>query len=654
MAVVSYPGVYMEEVSSGVRPIAAASTSVAAFIGEAEKGAIGEAVRVFNFTEYQNEYGGFQNYSFLSHAVYQYFNNGGSQCYVVRVAGEGSEAASITLKDRLANVSSRQPTLEITARSPGAWGNKLAVSVSESPRNPGNEFNLDLYREDEDDDGGTKYVHLEGFEGLSMMPEAPTFVGKVMAASRYVVVKVLADTNVEVGTSVGREAPAVPLEAPRTWLRVSIDDDGYQDVDLAAPNADASVPDLTTPDGIATEITKKVSALLPQHGPETTDPAAFSGFTCSTDSDDRLELSSGVASVSASVRVGRIADPDKDASAQLRLGVAHGGVESSGISVRRPVANAADSYYLVGDNGPAPNEVASVTPGSDGEPVKDDPPFIAALAALDAVQDVSLVAVPGIGSVNVVNAGISYCAGRPLSDCFFVGDVPQIDDTVSEAQGFQDAITPKNSYGAVYMPWVRMVDPTGKSPEPILVPPSGFVAGVYARTDAQRGVWKAPAGTAATLNGAVGLAADLTDPQQGVLNDVNVNVIRRFGAAGIVTWGARTIHSDAEWKYVPVRRMAILLRVSIYNGIQWAVFEPNDEGLWSQLRLNVGAFMSNLFRQGAFQGASADEAYFVKCDGETTTQDDINRGIVNLLVGFAPLKPAEFIVVKISQKAGQS
>jgi phage tail sheath protein FI len=199
-----------------------------------------------------------------------------------------------------------------------------------------------------------------------------------------------------------------------------------------------------------------------------------------------------------------------------------------------------------------------------------------------------------------------------------------------------------------------MLDPTGQSASPILVPPSGYVAGLFAKTDAQRGVWKAPAGTAVALGGAVGLAVNFTDVQQGNLNPLNINVLRQFAAAGTVLWGARTITSDAEWQYIPVRRTAIMLRVSIYNGIQWAVFEPNDEPLWSQLRLNIGSFMMTLFRQGAFQGSTPSKAFFIKCDAETTTQADIDLGIVNILVGFAPLKPAEFIVVKISQKAGQA
>jgi phage tail sheath protein FI len=262
--------------------------------------------------------------------------------------------------------------------------------------------------------------------------------------------------------------------------------------------------------------------------------------------------------------------------------------------------------------------------------------------------------VRGIGSAALVGAGMNYCANRSLSDCFFIGDMSQTDDTVEEAKNFRNAITPKNSYGAIYAPWVQMLDPTGRSSTPILAPPSGFVAGLYAKTDGQRGVWKAAAGTSAALGGGVGLAVNLTDTQQGNLNPLNVNIIRQFAGSGIVLWGARTVTSDAAWNYIPVRRMAIFLRVSIYRGIQWAVFEPNDEDLWSSLRLNIGSFMMTLFRQGAFQGATPAQAFFVKCDNETTTQADIDAGIVNVLVGFAPLRPAEFVVVKISQKVGQT
>jgi phage tail sheath protein FI len=176
-----------------------------------------------------------------------------------------------------------------------------------------------------------------------------------------------------------------------------------------------------------------------------------------------------------------------------------------------------------------------------------------------------------------------------------------------------------------------------------------------ARTDSQRGVWKAPAGTEADIRGIVGLEVKLTDAQNGVLNKIAVNCMREF-STGIVNWGARTLNGSddvgSEWKYVPIRRLALFLEESLFRGTKWVVFEPNDEPLWATIRLNLNAFMMSLFRQGAFQGSTPDKAFFVKCDGETTTQNDRNLGIVNIEVGFAPLKPAEFVIIKIQQIAG--
>jgi phage tail sheath protein FI len=187
--------------------------------------------------------------------------------------------------------------------------------------------------------------------------------------------------------------------------------------------------------------------------------------------------------------------------------------------------------------------------------------------------------------------------------------------------------------------------------------PGGAVAGVYARTDVQRGVWKAPAGLDASLSGVPELSVKLTDAENGRLNPLGLNCLRTFPGSGRVVWGARTMlgsdQSFSDWKYVPVRRLALFLEESLYRGTKWVVFEPNDEPLWAQIRLNVGAFMHNLFRQGAFQGKSPQEAYFVKCDKNTTIQNDVNLGIVNVHVGFAPLKPAEFVILKIQQMAGQ-
>jgi phage tail sheath protein FI len=210
---------------------------------------------------------------------------------------------------------------------------------------------------------------------------------------------------------------------------------------------------------------------------------------------------------------------------------------------------------------------------------------------------------------------------------------------------------------AVYFPRIREADPL-RDLQIGTFAPSGAIAGVIARTDATRGVWKAPAGLDATLAGVVELAIPLTDLEIGRLNPLGVNCLRNSPGAGNTVWGARTrAGSDrlaSEWKYLPVRRTALFLEESLYRGTQWVVFEPNDAPLWAQIRLNVGAFMNNLFRQGAFAGTTPREAFFVKCDAETTTQDDVNLGIVNIVVGFAPLKPAEFVVIRLQQMAGQT
>jgi phage tail sheath protein FI len=208
---------------------------------------------------------------------------------------------------------------------------------------------------------------------------------------------------------------------------------------------------------------------------------------------------------------------------------------------------------------------------------------------------------------------------------------------------------------AIYWPHIEVGDPVGAGANATLVlPPSAVVAGLFARTDARRGVWKAPAGTEATIGGITRIDWELLDKHQDDLNPQGINCVRLIPGAGAVIWGTRTLRPSSEWRYVPVRRTAMFLRKSIHNGIQWAVFEPNDEDLWTSLRATIGAFMETQFRNGAFAGTSAREAYFVKVDSGTTTEIDQAAGIVNVLVGFAPLRPAEFVVVKLSQKTASA
>jgi phage tail sheath protein FI len=235
-------------------------------------------------------------------------------------------------------------------------------------------------------------------------------------------------------------------------------------------------------------------------------------------------------------------------------------------------------------------------------------------------------------------------------------DANDITSNVNKKLTDLNLVGPAARNAALYFPRVIQADPSHDGRQDTFVP-CGIVAGVMARTDTTRGVWKAPAGLDAAALGVQDLKVNLSDLENGMLNPLGINCLRTFPVAGRVVWGARTLRGADqladEYKYVPVRRTALYIEESLYRGLKWVVFEPNDEPLWAQIRLNVGAFMHDLFRQHAFQGMTPREAYFVKCDKETTTQNDIDHGIVNILVGFAPLKPAEFVVIKLQQMAGQ-
>jgi len=620
-----HPGVYIEEVPSGVRPIEGVSTSTAAFIGKAEKGSLDQALLVTSFIEFQTNCGTFLNDSFLAHAALQFFNNGGKRLYVVRVAKDAA-TADVSIADRKG---APAKTITLSANSPGAWGNELDIDIADGTQDSGNEFKITVKL-----DGTVLEVH----DNLDMNPDATNFVENVITANSKVIKAAVDPTNdsTDKGTSVSGASPATTLPAGNRKIMVNLNGDGPQAITLADP--------CTTGAEIATAIQNAVRALVPRRG--TTPTAAFSAFTAGF-AAGVYTLTSGAGGKRSSVQVTNAASGN--AATLLKLGRSNGGTEQSGAAVLRP---AVGTGYHIGDAAVAGN-VVSATLGSDGTtPQEID--YQNGFALLDVRRDVNIVAVPGIGSKTMVDFGGNYCRNR--QDCFFVGDMGVADDTKEEAQAFVNGLTVKGSYAAVYFPWLKAIDPTGVSPDPILLPPSGYVAGIYARIDARRGVWKAPAGTEANIGGAVGLTKEITDAEQDTLNPIGVNVIRIFPSSGIVVWGARTVatQADPEYRYVPVRRTAIFIEQSIYNGIQWAVFEPNDDDLWASLRLNIGAFMMTLFRAGAFQGTTPSQAFFVKCDNQTTTQADIDAGVVNVLVGFAPLKPAEFVVIKISQKAGDS
>jgi uncharacterized protein len=276
------------------------------------------------------------------------------------------------------------------------------------------------------------------------------------------------------------------------------------------------------------------------------------------------------------------------------------------------------------------------------------------IEALDGV-DFNLLCIPGISAPAIVNAAGVYCAKRRA---FFIVDAPSGKNKPDEIAAFVAAPELiKTDSAAIYYPWLEIADPLDNGTLRA-VAPSGSIAGLYARTDSARGVWTAPTGTEGPLAGVEGTTYLLTNKENGALNPRAINCIRVFPVYGVLAWGARTLRGDdqlaSESKYVPVRRLALFIESSVSQGLQWVAVEPNGEALWSEIRLAVGAFMQNLFRQGALRGSTPDEAYFVSCDHSTTTHDDINAGIVNVLIGFAPVMPAEFVIVTIQQIAGQT
>jgi hypothetical protein len=290
--------------------------------------------------------------------------------------------------------------------------------------------------------------------------------------------------------------------------------------------------------------------------------------------------------------------------------------------------------------------------------------------ALESVDIFNLLCIPEAtramaGNPSVLDPTVDpnaiYSVALALCDlkrAMLLIDCPPNVNTVSAAVDWKTSgLTVSDPNGAAFFPRLRLPDPLNNYALRTFAP-CGVVAGLYARTDTSRGVWKAPAGIDATLTGVQQLVYKLTDAEQGVLNPLGLNCFRNFPVYGSVLWGARTlVGADADasqWKYVPVRRVALFLESSLWQGTQWVVFEPNDEPLWSAIRLNIGAFMQNLFIQGYFQGTTPAQAYFVKCDSETTTQTDIDNGVVNIVVGFAPLEPAEFVVIQIQQMSGQT
>ena len=506
------PGVYVEEVGAGTRPIEGVGTAVAAFVGLAEKGPANEPTLVSNWTQFTEKFGDFVEGSYLAHSVYGYFLNGGGNCFVVRIGANGSNGAGANGSKRAKELTGPAEA-QLAGYRVHAIGRpsqkQISVEISEaggeSP--PEDEFKLVVKV-----DGKA----AETYNNVTTKPGDKNVVTKVKAASKLI--------NLEETTS--GSALAKP-------------DMGT--VDLEPPEAEPEPPS-----------TEELGA-----GDYVGDAADRTGF-------------SGLEAVD---EVTMVAVPDLMAA-----------YEQSAID-------------------------------------------------LETVQAVQL-------------AMIAHC--ELMGDRVAILDPPpnlspqQVKDWRVNSAGYD------SKFATLYYPWAKVFDPASGTNK--FVPPSGYMAGVWARSDDTRGVHKAPANE--VVRGAIALQTQITKAEHDLLNPVGINCVRSFPGRGVRVWGARTLSSDAEWRYLNVRRLFNYLEESILLGTQWVVFEPNDPALWARIRRTISSFLINEWRKGALFGLTADEAFFVKCDSETNPAEGIDAGQVICQIGVAPVKPAEFVIFQLSQFSG--
>jgi Bacteriophage tail sheath protein len=670
----TYPGVYIEEIPSGVHPIRGVATSIAAFVDFFRRGPMNEAVQLFSFADFTRVFGGLDSRSEASYGIQQFFLNGGNECWAVRVASAATDNAPTAAEVTAQWGDLDSDALTFTAKSAGEWGNRGRARIDHGTSDPANLFNLTLF-EVEPRDGRIVVVGQEDFKELSMAPTHSRFVESVVNAGSMFVNVTAHDAAPPAGNDPrpahlpaqsGTVADADFEEAAGSGALTTHAKLTYNEAGFTFDEADVDLGPgpIGTVDEAASRLEAGLRAALPSN-------PAWSGATVRA-VGQRLQVLPGTArpatvasfadadsdtTTSAALHLDSKPDPDAGSAADPPPDPAYANVTAYALGATTSVQKQGTGE--AGQDGVAPDATALMGSAAVSPPT--------GIFALDKVDLFNVLCLPRIGRRDgpdafpeaqvgtVLSAAENYCESRRA---FFVLDTPSNVTNVLQFKqwltGTLDAARHRNA--AVYFPRIVSPDPLDDF-RPRSFGASGSIAGLYGRTDAARGVWKAPAGTEATIRNVQRLEYKLTDAENGVLNPLGINCLRTFDVYGHVCWGARTlVGSDqqaSEWKYVPVRRFALFLEESLFRGTKWVVFEPNDEPLWAQIRLNVGAFMHDLFRKGAFQGQTPREAYLVKCDAETTTQTDIDNGVVNILVGFAPLKPAEFVIVQIQQLAGQ-
>lgn len=573
------PGVYVEEYDSGAVPMQGVSTSTAGFIGLAQRGpVVGKPQLVTSFADYKRAFGGYLSEAkfgearFLPYAVEQFFINGGSRAYIMRVAAEGAAAAKATAG-----------VLQIEAANPGEWGNKIRVTVEASSKAKTQVIAVN----------GAD-LKLKNADGFNQGDVVELFDGKAKA---YATIVSSLDNIVTLDApctlNVADEKIGTPkyIKTCELTLTVKLDDvvETYANVSLCPEAGNFVSARARKSDLVTIAVTEAKAPAAPKEGKDEKAPApAKAGVT-------PIELVGGAAVIALA-----------------------GGSDGK-------VANVSPNVYMGQDNGPGKRS---------------------GLAAFLENVDVSIMAIPGVTAPEVQAALIAHCEN--CKSCFAILDVPIDRKKTNDVVEFRDMYD--TTYAAMYHPWLEMFDPLAK--RSAYFPPSGAMAGIYARTDNERGVHKAPANE--IVRGCTGLSCNYNEGEQDILNPKGVNLIRAFTGRGIRVWGARTMSSNGLWKYVNVRRLYIYIEESIKANTNWVVFEPNSEVLWGRVTRTIEMFLATCWRSGALAGSTPSEAYFVECGPTTMTQDDIDNGRLICNIGIAAVKPAEFVIFRITQHTASS
>jgi uncharacterized protein len=672
----TYPGVYVQELPSGTHTIAGAATSVTAFVGYATRGPINVPVQCLNFGDFQRVFGGLDPNSVTSFQVSQFFLNGGVEAWISRLCASSAPPVqpATTLIGANPQTGGASPPsgppalskgtniLPLQSQNPGTWGGNIFVVV-DYMTNKLNTFNLTatLYSTTSNSNStSTSYtiVQTQSVPAVTLDLSQTNSIVEVMQAAPNQDAQLLAIPTITASPAVlvpfasGTILSFTPPATPATGVTFTIT------IQPPTPPGSKTAPKPRTPNPpfSATFNVSTVSDLIAgiQSALSNAAGALVMPSLASTVVRSCLSPFQPAAAGTPQAQLVQVCSPDPGL-AQYLIGVTTN--QSSLFSTLQTNYQAQQLTYTA----PSNNLPDGLPP--TGFDVAGNSTTRIGIYALDAMQAVNLLLVPDMPAMDTSNyltaatATLNYAIQRKA---FAILDMPNYVQTPPTAVSWATSIPGTFGTGiisaATYFPQVLL--PTPFSTQPMAIGGSGTLAGIYALTDQTRGVWKAPAGISAPLAGVLQLAYVMNDQENGQINPLGVNALRTFPVYDSISWGSRTLASanqaDQDWKYVPVRRLALYIEQSLTQGLQWVVFEPNDDRLWAQIRLSVNSFLHPLYLQGAFVGTTSSQAYQCICDASTTTAQDMENGIVNILILFAPVRPAEFVVISLQQMAGQA